>query len=169
MFQKLKLVAILFAIFSVSSASACAFINIPINPISPEKIDTFLGSSENIEIRFDNEKLDGSIEVFPDSSLNVTNKRENTSCSVEGGVWVRKDVYVSDDNGTVLAHEFSGSNDFLNFYDTRRCGKIGSIDISNSTWKLEKLNVYVFRKNAKGKNIKKPRIYPLAKYCTKTN
>lgn len=170
MFLRLKTAVIISAIISISSANACTFINLPINPISPDKIDTFLGKSEIIDIKFNNEKTEGNIEVFPDSPLIVTNRKTNSTCSIDGGVWVRKDIYVSDDNMVIMAHEFSGSNDILSFYGTQTCKKTGEIDISNSTWKLEKLNISVSKQGVT--NSKKPinpRIYPLTKYCTQTN
>ena len=170
MFLRIKSAVVIFAIASISSANACTFINLPINPISPEKIDTFLGESEVIDIKFNNEKTEGKIEVFPDSPLIVTNKKTNSTCSIDGGVWVRKDVYVSDDNTVIMAHEFSGSNDFLSFYATQSCKKIGEIDISNSMWTVEKLRISVSKQGAtNGKKPIKPRIYSLSKYCTHTN
>lgn len=171
MFLRLNTVAIISVIISTSSANACTFINLPINPISPEKIDTFLGKSEFVDIKFNNEKTEGNIEVFPDSPLIVTNKKTNSTCSIDGGVWVRKDIYVSDDNAIIMAHEFSGSNDFLSFFDTRSCKKTGEINISNSMWRVEKLNnISVSKQGAiKGKKPIKPHIYPLTKYCTQTN
>lgn len=170
MFLRLKTTAIISAIISLSSANACTFINLPINPISPEKTDIFLGKSEIIDIKFNNEKTEGYIEVFPDSQLIVTNRKTNSTCSIDGGVWVRKDIYVSDDNMVVMAHEFSGSSDFLSFYGTRSCKKIGEIDISNSMWRVEKLNISVSKQGAtNSKKPIKPRMYLLAKYCKKTN
>jgi hypothetical protein len=69
-----------------------------------------------------------------------------------------------------LAHEFSGSNDFLTFYDARDCKKIGEIDISNSVWRVGKLNISVTnQKAANNKKVLKPRMYSLTKYCTQKN
>jgi hypothetical protein len=158
------------AIIWISSANACTFINLPITPLSPEKIDTFLGITEIIDVRFNNEKTEGNIEVFPDSPLIITNRKTNSACSIDGGVWVRKDIYVSDDSTVILAHEFSGSNDFLTFYDARDCKKIGEIDISNSVWRVGKLNISVTnQKAANNKKVLKPRMYSLTKYCTQKN
>lgn len=167
MFSRLKAAAILSALVSMSSADACTFSNLPINPISPDNTDIFLGASEIIDVRFNNEKTEGNVDVFPDSPLIITNKKTNSTCSIDGGVWVRKDVYVSDDGMVVLAHEFSGSNDFLSFYDTRSCRKIGGLDISDSTWRLGEGDISVSRPEAaNGKESIKLRMYPLSEYCT---
>lgn len=170
MIKKVITAAIISTMILASSAGACTFTHLPIDPISAEKIDTFRGSSEIIDVSFSNEKTEGKVEVFPDSPLMITNKKTYHICRIDGGVWVRKDVYVSDDNLVVLAHEFSGSNDFLNFYNTRSCKKIGQIDISNSKWNLEKSNIVVIRQSAtNGKKSKKRRVYPLSKYCPQAN
>lgn len=168
MFLNLKTVAMIIGVISVSSANACSFVNLPINPISHERVDLFQGKSEMIEVKFHNGKTEGNIEVFPDSPLTVMNTKTKSNCSIDGGVWVRKDIYISENNMVIMAHEFSGSNDYLNFYDTRGCKKIGEIDISNSDWKLEKLNISVSDKEDARNSKKpiKPRIYPLKKYCT---
>lgn len=163
---QLKCVIIIIAIFLVSSTDACTFINLPIDPISSEKYDIYLGSTEIIEVRFNNEKREGIIEIFPESPLTVTNRKLNNICLIEGGIWVRKDVYVSDDNLVILTHEYSGSTDMLNFYDTRSCKKIGHIDVSNAAWKLEKSNILVIRQDTTNwEKSRKPTIYPLTKYC----
>lgn len=168
MCAQLKLAIILAVTFAIPTAKACTFINVAINPQTPEITNSYVGGNESIEIKFNNEITEGNIEVFPDSALAVSHKKQNLACLIEGGVWVRKDVYVSDDNMTILAHEFSGSYDALNFYDASNCKKIGEIDISDATWKLDGANLYVSRyQTASRQKSTRTRIFPLANYCKK--
>jgi hypothetical protein len=69
--------------------------------------------------------------------VRVTQRTAGTTCTIDdGGIWVRQHVY-ADAQGRVLAtHEYSGSNDSINFYDTRSCHKLATVDVSNTTWRL---------------------------------
>jgi hypothetical protein len=149
---------------STAMAAGCRFLNLPINPVTGNNGEVFQGESEAVKVRFDNFKTEGSVEVFPDSKLSITDKRGNATCAIDGGVWARKDIYVSVDNAVLLAHEFSGSNDFLNFYAIDSCKKLGEIDISNSSWSFDRGNISVFRQAGKNKSAGL-KTYALSKYC----
>ena len=148
----------------MASAGNCEFSNIAINPLAADKYDIFQGGNGTVDVRFDNEKTAGKIEVFPDTPIYVSNSASGADCTIEGGVWVRKDVYLSRDNTVLMAHEFSGSNDFLNFYDTQSCRKLGQIDISSSNWTFDKGGISVVKQGT-GSQKRSTKVYALEEYC----
>ena len=153
MFQIRQLIIGTFAILSVTivNAGTCTLSILPINPIAPERTDIFIGESKLIEVQFRNEKTEGNVEVFPESPFIVKNHKLNTTCFIDGGVWVRKSVFVSNNDSVVVTQEFSGSNDSLNFYDVRTCKKINEIDVSNSTWVIRESEISISRQDAMNK------------------
>jgi hypothetical protein len=110
---------------------------VPIEPEGQEPAATYVGQTATLTLRFTNEKTTGPVDVFPEPPLRVTPSAAGTTCTIDdGGIWVRQHVY-ADAQGRVLAtHEYSGSNDSLNFYDTRSCRKLATVDVSNTTWRL---------------------------------
>lgn len=153
MFQIRQLVIGAFAILSVTivNAGICILSPLPINPIAPERTDIYIGTSKLVEVQFRNEKTEGNVEVFPEPPLIVKNRKNNTTCSIDGGVWVRKSVFVSNNDSVVVTQEFSGSNDSLNFYDARTCKKINEIDVSNSTWEIRGTEISISKQDAVNK------------------
>ena len=89
-----------------------------------------------MELRFHSEANDAEVDAFPEPPLQVLQLATNTRCEINSGIWVRKDVYLSRDEQVLLTHEYSGSNDFLMFYNTASCTKLHELDISASRWKI---------------------------------
>jgi hypothetical protein len=118
-------------------ATSCSLQPVPIEPEGIEPAATYVGHTATLTLRFANEKTTGPVDVFPEPPLRVTQGTAGTTCTIDdGGIWVRQHVY-ADAQGRVLAtHEYSGSNDSLNFYDTRSCQKLATVDVSNTTWQL---------------------------------
>ncbi|MDD1622148.1 MAG: hypothetical protein LUQ11_11770, partial [Methylococcaceae bacterium] len=138
MFQLRQTIAIVFSILSLSIANAetCTLNALAINPIAPGQNDIFIGKSNLIELQFKNEKTEGIVEVFPEPPLTIKNQKLKTSCSIDGGIWVRKSVFISNNDSVIVTQEYSGSNDFLIFYNTENCKKIAEIDVSNSSFEI---------------------------------
>ncbi|MEQ1621763.1 MAG: hypothetical protein ABL919_10175 [Methylococcales bacterium] len=160
-----QIVFVLFAMLSTSTVKAgcCTLTNVPINPMSPDRTDIYIGQSNMVELQFRNDKVTGTVEVFPEPPLTINNRKSNTSCAIEGGVWARNGVFISNDDSVVVVHEFSGSNDSLNFYNTQTCKKLNEIDISNSTWNIKESEISVAKQGNKQAN--KPTIYQLDAFC----
>jgi hypothetical protein len=118
-------------------ATSCSLQPVPIEPEGQELAATYVGQTATLTLRFTNEKTTGPVDVFPEPPVRVTQRTAGTTCTIDdGGIWVRQHVY-ADAQGRVLAtHEYSGSNDSLNFYDTRSCRKLATVDVSDTTWRL---------------------------------
>lgn len=165
--KRIRLVIIsTFLTLSASSASAspCKLEILPINPISPERSDIFVGKSNLIELQFKNEKSSGTVEVFPESPLIVKQLKSNTSCAIEGGIWIRKFVFISADNHILITQEYTGSNDSLNFYDTQTCKKMKEIDVSQSSVNINHSSISITKKTGI-KGHRKPTTYKLDASC----
>jgi hypothetical protein len=135
---------------SAASACACVLEHIAIDPIAPDRTDVYVGASELIEVRFSNFKTSGPVETFPEPPLIVQDRRSKVSCSIDGGVWSRQSVFVSRDGSVLVTHEFSGSNDTLNFYDTKTCARRHSLDVSNATWSIDGSAIQITRSGQQG-------------------
>jgi hypothetical protein len=135
-------------------AASCSLQPVPIEPEGKEPAATYVGQTATLTLRFTNEKTTGPVDVFPEPPVRVTQRTSGTTCTIDdGGIWVRQHVY-ADAQGRVLAtHEYSGSNDSINFYDTRSCHKLATVDVSNTTWRLgaEGLDIGVQTKAGKQK------------------
>ncbi len=77
------------------------------------------------------------METFPESNLKILRSGGAPVCEVAGGIWVRGAVYASMDERVLVAKHFSGSNEFLGFYDTRTCAVRAQIDVSSRAWRFE--------------------------------
>lgn len=108
--------------------------HVQVNPVSADRSDVFVGRGESVLVEFVNESGNREVTVFPEPPITVTHNLTGTRCTIDGGVWVRDAVFLCHDEKVLIMQEFSGSNDFLTFYDTNSCAKLRSIDISNLEW-----------------------------------
>ncbi|MFZ6654850.1 hypothetical protein [Undibacterium sp. TJN19] len=169
--KKVLLPALLFLCLGNSHAASCSLKNLLVKPVTPGKKDVFHGETSGVEIRFTSLADDAEVDVFPEPPLLITQKQTNRQCEINGGIWVRKDVYLSQNEQVLVTHEYSGSNDFLMFYKTSDCSKIQEIDISYAKWKIHGTTINVLPETD-GKKPGKPktRIYQLDAACkTKTH
>ena len=121
-----------------AATQACALQPVAIQPVTREPADAYIGRTAMLELRFHNDKTSGPVDVFPEPPLTVKRLDTQTECTIEdGGIWVRRHVYASPDGGTLVTHEYSGSNDELVFYDTRNCTRTATLDVSNTRWTIE--------------------------------
>ena len=149
-----------------SHAASCVLKNLPIRLVNPQKKDIFHGETSNLEIRFTSVADDADVDVFPEPPLLITQKQSNSQCNINGGIWVRKDVYLSQDEQVLVTLEYSGSNDFLMFYKTSDCSKIQEIDISYAKWKIRDATITVMPEiEGKKSGKSKARIYQLDAAC----
>ena len=148
-------------------ACDCTLVHVPVDPLEPTRKDIFLGKGKTVELRFHNENMDREVDVFPEPPLTVFRPASGQTCEIEGGVWVRRSVYLSTDDNTLLVQEFSGSNDSLVLYDTASCNKRSTIDVSGARWKLSGSRITVGRQ-CSGEDLKTCRSvteFVLDKFC----
>ncbi|PTT87820.1 hypothetical protein DBR42_10885, partial [Pelomonas sp. HMWF004] len=111
---------------------------VAIEPAATEPTDNYIGRTSMLEIRFHNNKTSGPVDAFPEPPLTVKRLDTQTECTIQdGGIWVRRHVWASRTGGTLVTHEYSGSNDELVFYDTRNCARTAVIDVSDARWAIE--------------------------------
>ena len=132
------------------AAVACAYQQVPINAHAPPSLAIYSGHGKDVELQFSNEREQEPVEVFPEPPLRVLDRRVNSACDIDGGIWVRKDVYLSADELTLLTREYSGNNEQLIFYATRTCRKLAEIDLTNARFSLERDRLVIRRAKAAG-------------------
>ena len=125
----------IFCIFTTGCFNR-SFSRLSVNPVDPVKKDIFIGKGSNIEVIFRNESKNEVIDVFPEPPMTIRNKVGGHSCDIDGGIWVRQSVWLSNDEKTLIVQEYSGSNDFLVIYDTGTCEKLNELDVSDSLWEI---------------------------------
>lgn len=148
----------------------CTFTRVQVDPVEPSRMDLFIGKGNSIELQFRNEKTDPNVTVFPEPPLIVRHQLSDQRCEIDGGVWVRQAVYLSNNEETLLVQEFSGSNDQLVFYRTKTCEKFHEIDVSGSRWTVSGNKLSIGRR-CSGEDIKtckSQKRLQLEKYCSAT-
>ncbi len=168
MSRALKMIASIFSALAISAANAsdCQFVPIVVYPASPEPAESFGGQAGLIELKFQNDISAVAPDAFPESPLVVKNHQSNTTCSIEGGIWVRHFIYASRDSRILATKEYSGSNESLFFYDTKTCARVGEIDLSEYDVKTSESGAFeVASKSVDGSSHKLIR-YHLDVSCT---
>lgn len=123
---------------SAFAAPACKLLPVHIEPAGSEPADIYVGRTAVLELRFHNDKTSGPVDVFPEPPLTVKRLDTQAECMAhDGGIWVRRHVYASTDGGTLVTHEYSGSNEELVFYDTQNCSRKATLDVSDTRWAIE--------------------------------
>ena len=89
-------------------------------------------------MHFRNEDAPNPAEVFPDPLVTVKNVKTAKSCDILDGSGIRSDksVYLDTSNRMLILYQYSGSNDFLIFYDPNTCQKLTEIDVSGKSWEI---------------------------------
>ncbi|WP_186945931.1 hypothetical protein [Undibacterium hunanense] len=142
-----------------AQAAACKLEHIPVTPLKPGSYDTFHALAKSVELRFHSDTNDPEVDAFPEPPLQVLHNATHQQCEINSGIWVRKDVYLSQDEQVLVTHEYSGSNDFLMFYKTADCSKLHELDVSISKWQITGNIIHV------KENGKKSRKYELDVSC----
>ncbi|MFZ3000964.1 MAG: hypothetical protein WA071_11620 [Undibacterium umbellatum] len=145
-------------------AASCKLESIPVTPLKPGQYETFHAKAKSVELRFRSDTNDPDVDAFPEPPLQVLHSANQSQCEINNGIWVRKDVYLSQDEQVLVTHEFSGSNDFLMFYKTGDCSKLHELNVSASRWKITgtTISVQSMEKQMKGQQTKQ---YMLDKSC----
>lgn len=123
---------------TAAPATTCGWKSLSIHAEQPEKRDQYVGRGFRVELRLPNERVDVDPDVFPEAPVVVSQISNGNSCQLpEGGIRVRKSIYLNSDESALLMLEYSGSNEWLAMYDTVSCLQILEIDVSGSMWFLE--------------------------------
>ena len=133
-----------------AAAATCGYAALPIDPLSAARTDVYVGQGKQIEVSFANEATGQPVETFPESNLKIRRTANNVVCEINGGIWVRNSVYLSMNERTLIAKQFSGSNESLSFYDTQTCALKAEVDVSNRAWHIEPTGLRVGKRCASG-------------------
>jgi hypothetical protein len=124
--------------FAGGGAAACegALAQVQIDPVEPGRTDVFTGKGRTVEIRFTSDTGQADPDVFPEPPLVVRNLASGAECKINGGIWVRRSVWLTADERGVVVEEYSGSNDRLAVYDTASCKELSALDVSEARWQV---------------------------------
>jgi len=114
---------------AASPNEICSFQRLEILPTDRIDFARFVGRGNKILIDF---KADFGKEtdVFPDPP-SIVNRSTNKSCNIEeGGIWLRRHVYVTADESRLLSSQYSGSWEALVVYDTGTCARLGEMKLN---------------------------------------
>ncbi|MBC3911186.1 hypothetical protein [Undibacterium umbellatum] len=149
-------------------AASCKLESIPVTPLKPGQYETFHAKAKSVELRFHSDANNPEVDAFPEPPLQVLHSANQSQCGINSGIWVRKDVYLSQDEQVLVTHEFSGSNDFLMFYKTGDCSKLHELNVSASRWKITGNTISVQSMEGTMKN-RRSRHYVLDASCIPAN
>jgi len=134
-------VIVAYCVFLVSAsyglAAECAFKRVPIELLDPSSRAVYSGKAKTVELRFSNFRANDPVDVFPESPLRLTHLGLNSTCEIDGGIWIRAHVYLSRDEKTLLTREYSGNNEQLMFYATSNCRKLAEVDVTDARFLLQ--------------------------------
>jgi len=101
----------------------------------------FTANGKRMDILFYNyiKGADDAIDIFPEWPLITHDNQSKKICAIEeGGIWIREEIYFSQDERYLLIGEYSGSWCGIASYDMRSCQLVKRLDISESCrWRIE--------------------------------
>jgi hypothetical protein len=88
-------------------------------------------------LTFTNERPQEDVNAFPEPPIEIRDTATGRGCDIEdGGIWRRDTVFLGADEQMLVVLEFSGSNDWLAFFDTTSCARVGEVDVSIARWEV---------------------------------
>jgi len=122
------------------SVEEAAFYKVPVAPLTDDS-KQFAARGQNVSVIFQSDHNMADIDSFPEPPVIVRHEKSGSSCEiVEGGIWVRSELYLSADERYVLMNEYSGSSADLVSYDTQTCREINRFDVSGMHWDIDGRN-----------------------------
>ena len=148
-------------------ADSCALQHLEINPIAHDRKDTFVGKGRTLDIQFSNESKKEPIKVFPEPPIKVFHHQSGLHCEIDGGVWLRDGVFLSNNEALLVVLEFSGASNHLKFYSTENCSQRSDLDVSGARWKIESNKITIGRlcSDRRIESCKKRRLVDVNKLC----
>ena len=123
------------AIAQSAGAPMCRFSGVRMNPAEPRKYETYVGKGKSLDIVVTN-STGQSTDSFSDPPYLIRKRDGSGECGIEGGNWPANGLYLSSDDRTLLALEFSGSTSTLVIYDTATCMRKQAFDVSGASWNV---------------------------------
>ena len=120
------------ALLSASAQADCAYRALAIEPETPA---LYVGAGERVRVEFDNYKLDGEVDSFPEPPLRI--RQGDAVCQVDGGIWLRNAVLLDASEQRLLVQSFSGAGGELTFYDTSSCAQLARLELPEASWALQ--------------------------------
>lgn len=119
-------------------AATCRMRPVLIEPVSDGGSGQFAGSLNAMRVSFQSERPGAEVSEFPEPPVVIRDLRTQRSCQIsDGGIWSRQGAHLSSNRRILMLHEYSGSSDTLNFYDTRTCNRLRVVDVSGQTWSVQ--------------------------------
>ena len=113
----------------------CELKKIPVVSTDPSRNETYAARTTTIEVLFRNEDAPNPAKVFPDPLVTVKNLTTAKSCDFKDyGIWAS--VYSDANERVLVLNGYSGSNDFLYFYDPKTCHKLAELNVSGKSWEI---------------------------------
>jgi hypothetical protein len=121
---------------ATSASEGCDAYNVMIQPGPEGQFAKYVGHGKTLDVLLTSDVPDRETDSFPDNFLTVSRHDGGKSCNITGGVWARKGIQLDRSERTLIALEYSGSNDTLNFYDTQSCKLLAIVNVSGQNWSL---------------------------------
>jgi len=150
-----------------ATSNHCALHNLSIDPIEPGRRDIFAGVGHTVRVEFRNDSDRDPVRVFPEPPMTIHQLDTNKSCDINGGIWVRDSVFLSEDEKLLVVLEFSGESNHLLAYNTGTCKRQGDIDVSDGRWSVNgsKITLGTGCTSRDITSCKKKRVFPVTKFC----
>ena len=128
---------------ALAQAAPCTLHPVAVNPVAPGRHDAFAAVGHTLRVEFRNDTGQDDVRVFPESPLTIRHLRSRRSCTIQGGVWDRDSVFLSNDERVLVVLEFSGESNHLISYSTATCRKRGDLDVSGGRWAVTPSGIVV--------------------------
>jgi hypothetical protein len=132
--MKKTLLSALALLVAAPALADCGYRAVPVEAQSPA---LYVATGERVRIEFDNYKLDGEVDSFPEPPLRIRPVPGGKACEVDGGIWLRNAVLLDASEQRLLVQSFSGSGGELSFYDTSSCAQLARIELPEASWALQ--------------------------------
>ncbi|UUY08174.1 hypothetical protein LRS11_20620 [Pseudomonas sp. J452] len=143
----------------------CAYQPLAIEPRGAEYAALYGGAGERVQVEFHNFKREGEVDSFPEPPMVL--RQGPASCSVEGGIWLRRAVFLDRREQRLLVQSFSGSSSELLVYDTRTCTELARLELPEASWALEGDSLVLGRQCSAGElsSCAQRQVLPLNEQC----
>jgi len=120
----------------ISLASEITFKRLEVTQL-PGSPTMFVGKVGHIEVRFVDASAKKDTDDFTDPPITISNRANHAQCVIDdGGVWARREIYLSGDERFLLLAEHDGSQADLVSYDTSTCRAVKRLDVSVDRWEI---------------------------------